>query len=312
MPNIFSDLAMEVKEARGDIPGVSVEEHDALSGEILISTVRIENERGEIEMGKRRGKYITITCENMALADEILRQNMSACIKQALLPMLPVQGTVLVAGLGNRRLSPDSLGPRVAGDILVTRHMPQILGAMPDERLRSVCAVSPGVLGTTGIESLEILRSIANHVRPSAIIAIDALAARRTERIMTTVQLSDAGLQPGAGVGNKRANLDDAALGIPVIAIGVPTAVYASTISRDAMQAALDAFCLAVPGEWDFLKENLRSYLDAELERSMRSLVVTPTIVDEAIANISSSLSMGINLALQSQMQADEISSYLS
>ena len=203
-----------------------------------------------------------------------------------------LDGTALVAGLGNRAVTPDALGPRTAEKILVTRHIKQYMADAIPHHVRSVCAVSPGVLGVTGIETMEMIKGAASSSKPAVIIAIDSLASRRTERIGCTIQLCDAGLQPGAGVGNARSGLDRQSMGVPVIAIGVPLVVYASTISRDTVGL--------IAGELGLMnnEESVKELAAKAISEKTGELIVTPKEIDALIGSMSAILSNAINMAL--------------
>ena len=196
-----------------------------------------------------------------------------------MLPENVDRGCVLVVGLGNRRVTPDSLGPCAAGQVFVTRHMIEALQitSLEGVPLQNVCSLSPGVLGVTGIETELVVKSLCRTLRPSCVICIDSLASMKTSRLLSTVQLSDSGISPGSGVGNHNAALDSDSLGVPVIAVGVPTVVYASVIVRDA-----GADHLALSREDDML--------------------VTPRNIDEATKILSSIIARGINMALQPRL----------
>ena len=217
--------------------------------------------------------------------------------------MLPELGAVLVIGLGNRRITADSLGPRVVDGVLVTRHMRENTPASLKGRLRAVSAVAPGVLGVTGMETAEVVRGIVEHTRPEAVIAVDALAARETARICTTMQIADTGIQPGSGVGNHRLGLNEESLGVPVIAVGVPMVVYAATIARDALELLMED--LAPDGEEH--AGALDALVDRVVARRLGDLVVTPREVDERVTRMADLLALGINRALQPRLDKDEI-----
>ena len=222
--------------------------------------------------------------------------------------MLPELGSVLVIGLGNRRITADSLGPRTIDGVLVTRHMRENTPVPLKGRLRSVSAVAPGVLGVTGLETAEMVQGVVEHTKPDAVIAVDALAARETCRICTTLQISDTGIQPGSGVGNHRLGLNEETLGVPVIAVGVPMVVYASTIVRD----ALDLLSEDMPADGTDHTAALDSMVDRVVERRLGDLVVTPREVDERVTQMARLLSGGLNRALQSRLAAEEIPALLN
>jgi len=212
---------------------------------------------------------------------------------------------VLVIGLGNRLATPDSLGPKTVDGTLVTRHLFRELPDQADERMSPVCAVAPGVLGVTGIETMEVVRAIVSAVNPRAVIAIDSLAARAINRVGCTVQLTDTGIQPGSGVGNHRSALTSDILGVKVLAIGVPMVIYAATIARDAFEM--------LAGEED--SPDREAALDAMskelLEGAIGEMIVTPREVDDLVANAAAMLAGGINKALHRGLSDQEISAMM-
>ena len=229
--NLRTDLAIELHEnisndTNAEISGVevTVEQDEALG--ITVTWVEITNETGAESMGKPIGNYITLESqaikENSPEAHEEIAKILAR--KLGYLHHLPKDATILVIGLGNRQVTPDALGPKVCEKLLVTRHLGEDVPQDLQGRLRAVCALSPGVMGITGIETAEIVKGVVEKTKPDLIIAIDALAARHTGRINATIQISDAGINPGAGLGNKRTPINKSSMGVPVIAVGVPTA----------------------------------------------------------------------------------------
>ena len=313
--NIRTDLAMEAREILQkkdpeSVSGVS-ENHETLAkGELTVTRVRIETEEGARKMGKAIGNYVTLEFpaipeRNMELEDEIANQ--LAKELKALLPEMTAKTTALVVGLGNWNMTPDALGPRVVDQMLVTRHM---LMAMPDaidERIRSVSAIAPGVLGLTGLETFEVISSLVERIAPDVLVVIDALAARKASRIGTTIQISDTGIQPGSGVGNRRQEISQKTLGIPVIALGVPMVVYASTIAQDAIEMALSGGKRGLNSLEEKLLENVQQQV---LSGAFPQMVVTPKEVDELIEEASKSLSEGLNMAFHDGLSLEEVRSY--
>ena len=294
----WTDLAVE---ARGNMPR-SDAVHLACGIERL--TVRIDSERDAQNMGRPRGVYVTLTCpQTMSIALET-RRALAHELAATLADMLPkARKSVLVVGLGNRNVTPDSLGPRTAERILVTRHM---AGCLPEDVLRdmaSVSAASPGVLGVTGMETAEILRGMVAHVQPDAVIAIDALAARSSSRIASTIQIADTGITPGSGVGNHQKALDERTLGVPVIAVGVPLVVYASTIASDALCAL---------GDGEMEEERIAACVEQVVSERLGEMVVTPREVDALVERMSGVLADGINQALQPNLTSAEIAQMMA
>ncbi len=258
------------------------------------------------QFGKKKGNYITIDIKDLKIAGEEEIQKASETVTKELRNLVGnlvgPQDDILVVGLGNLYVTPDALGPKVIQDIDITRHLLTYMPEVMEEGTRPVSAVSPGVLGTTGIETLEILKGIVDNIHPKLIIVIDALASRSIERISSTVQIADTGIVPGAGVGNQRKELTVDTLGIPVIAIGVPTVVEAATIAAD----SLDLFIQKVQEEAhsnEFLnqlqEEDKYQMIKEVLAPEDYNFIVTPKEIDELIENMSSVVARGINFATQ-------------
>lgn len=302
MKQIRTDLAMESARAAGagDLPGVHVSTWS--EGGVNITEVKIERAEGARLLGKPEGIYITLECAGLRRKDPESRDAVAALLGEELSRLLPPDGNkpVLVVGLGNRYVTPDALGPKVVDGTLVTRHLFKALPDTVDERMSAVCAVAPGVLGVTGVETIEVVLGIVDHVQPRAVIAIDALAASSAARIGATVQLTDSGIQPGSGVGNHQRALSKDTLGLPVISMGVPTVIYAASIVRDALEAMSGD-----DGEdhSEALSEMGKDLLGSELGE----LIVTPREVDDMIGEVASVLATGINRALHPGLSEREI-----
>ena len=249
MYNFRTDLALERRDIYQkqnklkEIEGIESTEEE-ISENIKVSRVKITNENGEKAIGKPIGNYITIDVKKLKIAEEEDIQKASETLTKELKEIIDMhtdkQGDILVVGLGNIYVTPDSLGPKVINEIDVTRHIIKYLPQYIDEGTRPVSAISPGVLGTTGIETVEILKGIVDNIKPKLLIVIDALASRSIERISSTIQLSDTGIVPGAGVGNTRQDISKKSLGIPVIAIGIPTVVDLGTIIDEGLDIFIE------------------------------------------------------------------------
>ncbi|MDR1599994.1 MAG: GPR endopeptidase [Oscillospiraceae bacterium] len=304
MSRIRTDLALEssaLQNVTGEIAGILMRQQQF--GEVMETVVEIINERGAKALGRSIGRYVTLACAALS-ADELEpRDALVSRLRQTITSMVPGCGDVLVIGLGNRKITADSLGPKVIDRVIVTRHMGEQTPPGLKGRLRSVSAVAPGVLGVTGVETAEVVRGIVEHIKPCAVIAIDALAARETQRICTTVQIADTGIDPGSGIGNHRMALNRETLGVPVVALGVPMVVYAATIARDALSL--------LAGDLGFDCDKHAQALDALVQRvvdeQLGDMVVTPREVDERVANIAEAVALGINKALQPDLHEDEI-----
>lgn len=312
---IRTDLAMEQKERfesdHVEVSGVVLEEEYDEEKEIKITTVRIETENGAKAMGKPVGTYLTLEAPNMAAADEGYHREISETLAGFLGKYMKdteenqEKGySVLVVGLGNREVTPDALGPYVVDQLNVTRHIVQEYGryAVEKGRSRIVSAVVPGVMAQTGMESAEIIRGIVNETTPDLIMVIDALAARSTKRLNRTIQISDAGIHPGAGVGNHRSEITKDTMGIPVIAIGVPTVVDAATIVNDTMENFITA--LETSETLKGVGVVLQGYNSAEKYELVKELIaphlngmfVTPKDIDDTVRRISYTISEAMNM----------------
>ena len=286
-----TDLAVEQRELLGeDIRGVDYSAEDR--GGLHIERLCVGTDRAGQLLRKPKGTYITVTLppltDNVKDTDERL-----ITLALEIRKLLPVHGLVLVAGLGNIQITPDALGPKAASKVLATRHISgDIARSTGLDRLRAVAVFNTGVTGQTGIETGELLLGVIKRIRPSALIVVDALASRRLERLGCTLQISDAGISPGAGVGNHRTRIDSSTMGVPVIAIGVPTVVDALTLAFDLLDI-------------DDEKQSLA--LSREVTPEGRAMVVTPKEVDLLVERAARLISLSINYALQSDIDAEDL-----
>lgn len=294
MRQIRTDLAMESAGAHGSdsLPGVSISSWE--SGGVQITEVHIKTEEGAALVGKPIGRYITLECEGVRARQPEARAAVSSLLGEELARLLPEEtdAPVMVVGLGNRSVTPDALGPLTVDSTLVTRHLYRELPHLTDKRMSPVCAIAPGVLGVTGIETMEMVRAAAQVVKPRAVIAIDSLSARAMSRVCSTVQLTDTGIQPGSGVGNHRSALTKESLGVPVLALGIPMVIYAATIARDAFELLSDD--LSSP-EHDAALDRMTEEL---LSGAMGEMIVTPREIDDLVSDAAGMLAKGINQAL--------------
>jgi spore protease len=315
-----TDLAIERYDlGRRISPGVRMTRKEFQGG--AISRVIVEDQRGAAAMGKPPGTYITIESFNLRDGSPSMRHALSEALAAELGGLLKEHaqsvGTTLVVGLGNWNVTPDALGPRVVQDMLITRHLLEVSPEARNEGLQSVCAVAPGVLGITGIETGEIIRGIVDNVQPDLVIAIDALASRSVERVGTTIQIADTGINPGSGVGNKRKALSRETLGIPVIAIGCPTVVYAATIAQDTVEAVMSALASRSQNKGlDDLYHSLseterRDLVCSVLSPHLGNLVVTPKEIDAIIEDMAKVIAGGLNVALHPELELEETLYYL-
>ena len=330
--SIRTDLAMEQKERfeadNVEVQGVVHEEKYDEEKEIRITTVRIETENGAKMMKKPVGTYVTFEAPNMAVPDEeyhseiaeVLADYLQGFMKNVLRIYGSNQTTgadgyeteqakkqdpsILVVGLGNRKVTPDALGPYVADNLNITRHIVKEYGkyAMGEEDVNLISAIVPGVMGQTGMESVEIIKGVVQETKPDAIIVVDALAARSSKRLNRTIQIADTGINPGSGVGNHRNDITKETVGVPVIAIGVPTVVDAATIVNDTMENLLMA--LETSETLKGVGVVMQGYSATEkyelvkelISPNLNGLFVTPKDIDETVKRISYTISEALNL----------------
>lgn len=310
MYNFRTDLASERRDIYQkannleEIDGIEATKEE-IDEKIKVERVRITNENGEKAIGKPIGDYITIDVQKLKIAQEEELQKAGETLANELRKIvakhIDEKGEILVVGLGNSYVTPDSLGPKVTNEIEVTRHIINYLPQYVEEGTRMVSAIAPGVLGTTGIETAEILKGIVDNVHPKLVIVIDALASRSIERISSTVQLSDTGIVPGAGVGNTRNEISQKTLGIPVIAIGIPTVVETAVLVND----CLDLFITKLQEDAksnDYLNQLKQEDNYEEIKEALvpkdYNLIVTPKEIDDLIENMTQIVATGINLAM--------------
>ncbi|WP_047151383.1 GPR endopeptidase [Aneurinibacillus tyrosinisolvens] len=360
MYNIRTDLALEARELAGQkqgapqLNGITFETSE--EGGITVSKINVENMEGARAIGKLPGRYVTLEVPGLRSHDTELQNRVATRFAKEFHSFLKEIGikeehSALIVGLGNWNVTPDAVGPMVVENVLVTRHLFQLMPDQVEQGYRSVSAISPGVLGITGIETSEIVYGVIEKAKPDFVIAIDALASRALERVNTTIQMSDAGISPGSGVGNKRKPLNKEVLGIPVIAVGVPTVVAAATIVHDAITYILAhlgrqvkeaknprPLSRLVPGGFNFPGKQKRFTEDdmptleekkailgmiGELEEEDKrqlihevlaplghNLIVTPKEVDDYVEDIANIVANGLNAALHSSIDMDNVSAY--
>lgn len=307
---IRTDLALEARESceaeNIRIRGVKVETQEDREREIYMTTVTVETENGAKALGKPVGTYITIEAPNMSASDEDYHREISETLAEQLCKLMDENWrSVLVVGLGNRDVTPDALGPDVINNLYITRHMIREYGRISAdlENEAEISAIIPGVMAQTGMETLEIIRGVAAETKPDLVIAIDALAARSTKRLNRTIQITDTGINPGSGVGNHRNAINKETVGVPVIAVGVPTVVDAATIVNDTMEELITE--MDATESMQRLGGTLGTLNRAEKQQMIRELIsphlntmfVTPKDIDETVKYLSYTISEGLNLA---------------
>ena len=313
---VRTDLALEVRESYEEddirLRGVKVEEQSDKQKEIYTTIVHIETENGAKAMGKPVGIYITIEAPNMSSPDEGYHREISIEFAKHLRKMLGKErDSILVVGLGNREVTPDALGPNVVNNLHITRHMIKEYGRLPSdvEKTGEISAIVPGVMGQTGMETLEIIKGVVQETHPKVVIAVDALAARSTRRLNRTNQITDTGINPGSGVGNHRNAINEETVGVPVIAVGVPTVVDAATIVNDTMEELIEQ--MDHSENMQRLGGTLGTLDQAEKHQMIRELIsphlntmfVTPKDIDETVKYLSYTISEGLNLAFSQKQE---------
>lgn len=310
MYNFRTDMAVErneiYKKQNSLAEGIDgIENANKIIKDIEISKVKITNENGANALGKPVGNYITLDVKEIKNADEERIEEIAEIMADELRNVIGehVSDTddILVVGLGNRYVTPDALGPKVVPEIEVTRHILEYMPKIMPEDTRPVSTISPGVLGITGIETMEILNGIVQNIKPKMLIVIDALATRKLERISSSIQIADTGIVPGAGVNNARKEISINTLGIPVIAIGIPTVVDLATITNDCInifienlqQKAMSNSTLNELKE----KDNYEEIKEALIPKDY-NMIVTPKEIDKLIDNMSEIVARGINKSL--------------
>lgn len=290
-----TDLAVEAIENHKTAAALPhVRQSDRMLEGFAVHEVRILSEDAAREIGKPQGRYLTLELDALIHREEDAFPRACKALSTLLRELLPHpnDGPVLIAGLGNRMITPDAIGPQTADHVIATRHLiaqsPAIFADW-----RPVSALAPGVLGQTGVETGEVICGVLDRVRPAAVIAVDALAAGRLSRLLRTVQLADTGITPGAGVGNARAALNKETLGVPVIAVGVPTVVDGATLAHEISSQLGQPACEA-------------------LDDLSQPVMITTRDIDREVADISRMIGYAVNMALHPHLSVADIDLYLS
>lgn len=281
--DLRTDLALEKRELLGREEPEGVESEESDQGGVKFTKIRVINEKGSEALGKPIGTYITAEIPEL-MKNPVTDDDMIEAVAAQLRSLLPKDGSILAVGLGNTRITPDAVGPKSVSMVLATRHIGKELS---DEiglgELRSVAGFVPGVLGRTGLEAAESVKGLVGAVSPSAIIVVDALAARKLSRLGTTIQISDIGIIPGSGVGNARKEITERSVGVPVISVGIPTVVDVGTLVADLTGS------------------------NSEIPSESRDMIITPREIDIVIERASELIGMSINKALQPDISVDEM-----
>ncbi len=303
-----TDLALETHESftekAEELQGVKVSNKSVK--DIDITHVVIETDEAAEKMGKPVGNYITLQLPDLRYIDKKLYEKICKQVAEEIKTLLDddIDKPILVVGLGNRAITSDSLGPEVVDRLIITRHLFSHAPDMLSANYASVCAIAPGVLGITGIETEEVISAVCEKVKPCAVIVVDALAARSIERITNTVQICDTGINPGAGVGNNRREISEKTLGVPVIAVGVPTVVDAATIAEDTLSLAFSDLAENLPFD-----EILRS---GKISKEILNFTTTPKEIDILIKKAAEVVANGINFALHDSITFEDIDIFVN
>ena len=299
--NIRTDLAVESVYDHHD---AGIIEENELIGDLKITRIKITTGDASKEVGKPKGNYITLEGNSISKKEPEILEAISKLLSIEIRKILPRNiDSVLVVGLGNRQITPDALGPDVIEKIMVTNHIIKFLNTDKQKDFSRVSGISPGVMGITGMETVDIIKGIVNIAKPSLVIAVDALCAQNADRMFKTIQITDTGITPGSGVGNRRDGLNQDSLLVPVIAIGIPTVVDSTSIVADALS--------------DFFKrnsnvENSESIINDIIENSGKGLIVSPKDIDNLIERGSKTIANGINLALHDNIDFAFIENFVS
>ncbi|EGW38631.1 GPR endopeptidase [Desulfosporosinus sp. OT] len=317
--NVQLDLAVEAHqllrgESGEEIPGVLMDEQELEHAKVTIITVKTDE--GVEQIGKPKGQYITIDAPEIRNNDYVIHEEITHILADRLIELMNLKedASILLIGLGNWNATPDALGPQVINKTMVTRHLFQLAPHELHGQMRKISALSPGVLGITGIETAEIIHGIVEHVKPDLVIAIDALAAGSLERVGTSIQLADTGIHPGSGVGNRRSGINEETIGCKVIAIGLPTVVNAAVIAHDVVEGVFQQFVTS-PTLYKLYKgikpETFSQIIDDVLSPFQGNLMVTPKEIDSLIQTSAKIIAGALAISLHPGIDREDYERYL-
>ncbi len=323
MYEIRTDLAVESREIYRQTnnqhsSGIEVEKEE--KDEYSVTRIKILDKEGSINLNKPIGSYITIDVPGLNKADEDLKDDISKALAKEIKALIEMKDNskILIVGLGNWNITPDALGPKVVDRVLVTRQYFVNYKKDTDETVTNVAAMSPGVMGITGIETLEIVKGVVDSIKPDLVVAVDALASRKMDRVSRTIQISDTGINPGAGVGNNRVSINEGTLGVKVLSIGIPTVVDAATIVNDSLDMILDSLKDEADKGGDFYRmlkdissEEKYSLIQDSLNPYDQNLIVSTTDIDSLIDDMSIIVANGLNMALHPGIDLKDVNRYL-
>ncbi len=317
--NVQLDLAVEAHqllrgESGEEIPGVIMDEQQLEHAKVTIITVKTDE--GVAAIGKPKGQYITIEAPEIRTNNYVVHQDITHVLADRLIELMNLKddASILIIGLGNWNATPDALGPQVVNKTMVTRHLFKVSPEELHGQMRKISAISPGVLGITGIETAEIIRGIVEHVKPDLVIAIDALAAGSLERVGTSIQIADTGIHPGSGVGNPRSSINEETVGCKVIAIGLPTVVNASIIAHDVVEGVFEQFVTS-PTLYKLYKgikpETFSQIIDNVLSPFQGNLMVTPKEIDDLVQRSAKIIAGALAISLHPGIDREDYERYL-
>ncbi len=322
LENCRTDLAIEIHEqfsSNGEEDGVKIQYDKVSDLDISITTVEVMNKVGSDNIGKPVGKYITIECEEMKGADRELHDVIIEIATKKIKELVNIQqnDSVLIVGLGNEFVTPDAIGPKVVSKAIVTGHIYDMWESDMQKSFSRVYAISPGVMGQTGVETVDIVKGVVDKVKPKYVVVVDALAGRKIERINSTIQISNSGIVPGAGIGNARRGLNKETLGVDVIAIGVPTVISTTTLVSDSIDFIIEELAKNTSEN-----EDLKSLFEIEDERKYEiindilqpytaSMFVTPKEIDEVVERLSNIIANAINLSINLGLTREDVNDFM-
>ncbi len=322
LQNCRTDLAIEMQEQfsqSGNENGVKVDTNKVRGMEIYVNTVEVLTEEASENIGKPLGRYITIECKDMKGPDREIHDVIIQITTEKLRELIEIDGDdrVLIVGLGNEFVTPDAIGPKVVSKAIVTGHIYDMWEKDVQENFCRVYAIAPGVMGQTGVETVDIVKAVVDKIKPKAVIVVDALAGRNIERINSTIQISDSGITPGAGIGNNRKGLNEESLGVKVIAVGVPTVISTTTLISDSIDYIINELAKSTKED-----ENIKSLFNIDEEKKYKiideilqpytaNMFVTPKEIDQVVERLSNIIANAINLSVNGGLTREDINDFM-
>ncbi len=322
LQNCRTDLAIELQEhfsQDGIDTGVKVNTDKVKAMEIYINNVEILTDEASEALGKPKGRYITIECQEMKGPDREIHDIIIQIASEKLRELVEINrdDSVLIVGLGNEFVTPDAIGPKVVSKAIVTGHIYDMWEEDIQQNFSRVYAIAPGVMGQTGVETVDIVRGVVDKVKPKVVIVVDALAGRSIERLNNTIQISDSGITPGAGIGNNRKGLNEETVGVKVIAIGVPTVISTTTLISDSIDYIIEELAKSTDENEDINslfkidEERKYSIIDKILQPYTANMFVTPKEIDQVVERLSNIIANAINLSVNDGLTREDINDFM-